>query len=107
MPSEIEDKEQCGWTQRQETNTTSYYLTEVIYPFYSRMCVVLKDLNNLITCYLADMLTKGRNCNHLTQKVQICCNQCHDTTTIKHGQIILVDDGKVLKYKGQHYNLKS
>lgn len=49
MPSEIEDKEQCGWTQRQEIITTSYYLKGVIYPFYSRMCVVLNNLNNLIT----------------------------------------------------------
>jgi len=69
MPSETKDKEQCWWTQIQEINTTSNYLTEVIYPFYSRMCTVLNDLNYFNMCYLADMLTKGRNCDHLTQKV--------------------------------------
>ena len=46
--------------------------------------------------YLADMLTKWGVGDHLTQEVEVCCHQRHDSTADEHGHILLVSQSHVL-----------
>lgn len=49
--------------------------------------------------HLANMLAECWNGYHLTHKVEICCNQCHDSTPMKHWQVIFIDNRAVLQQK--------